>query len=66
MEYCESSKSQLKPETNKYSHYVSYCKAYFENYILVKQLSKAVSDNIFLEEAVKDIDVSLPIFHQWL
>ena len=45
-----------KTKTNNMC-YIKYWKAYFENYILVKQLSKAVSDNIFLEEAVKDINV---------
>ena len=45
-----------KTKTNNMC-YIKYWKAYFENYILVKQLSKAVSDNIFLEEAIKDINV---------
>ena len=50
-----SNMDEDKTKTNDMC-YIKYWKAYYENYILVKQLSKAVSDNIFLEEAVKDIN----------
>ena len=46
-----------RPAENSQEYYLKYWKAYFENCILIKQLSRAVNDNIRLEEALKDVEV---------